>query len=276
MIKLGEKQSLKIVKETSFGYYLMEEDGDVEVLIPNQYILEGWNIGEEVEVFIYRDSEDRLLATTEEPKITLGELSMLKVVEMAKFGAFLDWGLKKDLFLPFKEQKGKIEKGKSYLVALYVDKSDRLCATMKISNRLVANSPYIIGDEVKGVIYHINKDMGAFVAVDNKYHGFIPNKELYGNYALGGEVKARVTEVREDGKLNLSIRKKAYLQMDDDSQMILDMLEEKDGTLPYNDKTDPEIIKKELFLSKRAFKRAIGRLLKEDKIVQSNDGIKLK
>jgi len=274
MIKLGQQQDLVISSKSAFGLYLSHEDEPAtEVLIPNKYVLEEWSVGDTIEVFVYKDSKDRLTATTETPKLMMGDIAYLEVVDITDIGAFMDWGLEKDLFLPFKQQTRKILKGKSYLVSLYIDKSDRLCATMDVYESLSTHSPYIIGDQVKGILYSLNPERGGFVAVDAKYHGFIPNKELYGEYTLGKEMTCRVTEVREDGKLNLSIRKKAYQQMDEDSLSIYTALDNNEGFLPYNDKTDPEVIKSVFGMSKRAFKRGVGRLLKEGKISQDENGM---
>ncbi|AOY78121.1 CvfB family protein [Clostridium formicaceticum] len=276
MIELGEVQKLEVVKFNEVGTYLSaKKDKHNSVLLPKKQVPEGLKIGDEIEVFIYRDSEDRLIATTKKPKIKLGELAFLSVVEVTKIGAFLDWGLEKDLFLPFKEQKGKMQKGREYLVGLYIDKSDRLCATMDIHKLLSSESPYKKDDRVRGRIYGINKDIGAFVAVDNKYQALIPKNELYGEYEYGDEVEARVAKVKEDGKLDLSLREKAHKQMDEDVKVILDKLKLKDGFLLLNDNSDPNKIKKELNMSKRAFKRAIGRLLKEGSIHQDEKGIKI-
>ena len=277
MIKLGENQKLKIIRNSEYGLFLnVDENAEgKDILLPNRYVDKAWDIGDIIDVFVYKDSKDRPVATTKNPKITLGEIALLKVVEITNHGAFLDWGLEKDLFLPFKEQIRKIITGNEYLVSLYIDKSERLCATMNVYDLLSADSEYSVGDEVSGIIYMMNNEMGAFVAIDEKYHGMISNKELYGDYTLGKEINCRVINIRDDGKLDLSIRKKSYIQMDDDAEMIYALLKEKDGFLPYNDTTAPDIIKKEFSLSKRAFKRAIGRLLKEEKITQDSEGIKL-
>lgn len=276
MILLGEIQKLKVKKKTSFGVYLGEGNGKgEEVLLPKKEIEGELKVGDEIEVFIYRDSEDRLIATTKRPKLTLGEVGLLKVKDITKIGAFLDWGLEKDLFLPFKEQTMKLIKGNKYLVGLYIDKSDRLCATMKIKDFLRTDSPYKENDWVKGTIYNINENIGAFVAVENKYQGLIPKKELVGVYKPGDEVSLRVTKVREDGRLNLSLREKFYLQIDRDAEIILKKLEEKGGFLPISDKSLPKDIKRELNMSKSAFKRAVGRLLKQKKIKFAKKGIEL-
>ncbi|AKL96281.1 RNA-binding protein [Clostridium aceticum] len=276
MIELGEVQKLEVVKSSEYGVYLSsKKDKNNSILLPKKQVPEGVEIGDEIEVFVYKDSEDRLIATTKKPKIKLGELAALRVVEVTKIGAFLDWGLEKDLLLPFKEQKGEVQEGSEYLVGLYIDKSDRLCATMEVHKLLSSESPYKKDDRVRGRIYGINEDIGAFVAIDNKYQGLIPKNELYGEYAYGDEVEARVTKVKEDGKLDLSLREKAYKQMDEDVKLILEKLKLKGGILLLKDDSDPEKIKKELNISKRAFKRAVGRLLKEGQIHLDEKGIKL-
>jgi predicted RNA-binding protein (virulence factor B family) len=230
-------------------------------------------VGDEIEVFVYKDSEDRIIATMKRPKITIGELAMLRVVENSKIGAFMDWGLDKDLLLPFKEQTYEVEKDGLYLVGLYVDKSNRLCATMDIYKMLSNESPYKENERVEGTIYQIHEDMGAFVAVNNKYSGLIPKKEFYGEYKCGDSVEVRIKKVREDGKLELSLRKEAYNQMNDDAAMILGRLELNGGKLSLNDNSRPEEINSELKMSKSAFKRAVGRLLKERKIKITEKGI---
>ena len=278
MIQLGKKQFLYVVKETDFGVYLGESITDTRnsILLPKRQVPIGIKKGDEIEVFVYKDSEDRVIATTKEPYISLYELAVLKVKETAKIGAFLDWGLDKDLLLPFKEQVGKVEVGKSYLVTLYIDKSKRLCATMKVYDCLESDSPFKKDDKVKGIVYGRREGIGAFVAVENKYHGLIPEKELFRPLKIGDVVEARVIRVREDGKLDLSIREKAYMQLEIDAKMIEKLLEEEGGFLPFHDKSDPEAIKREFGLSKASFKRAIGHLLKTGKIRMMEDGIEKK
>lgn len=267
MIELGKKQSLEVVKKVDFGVYLAEEAGSMDkVLLPKKQVPEGTENGSKMEVFIYRDSKDRLIATTNEPKLTLGELAVLTVKEVGKIGAFLDCGLEKDLFLPFKQQTKKVRPGEQVLVAMYIDKSSRLCATMNVYEYLKTDSPYQKEDTVKGVIYEISKNFGAFVAVDHQYSALIPAREFHGEYQIGDEVEARVTAVKSDGKLDLSIRQKAHLQMDEDAEYVMKVIDEFDGVLPFNDKVSPEIIQREFQMSKNAFKRAVGRLYKEGRI----------
>ena len=267
MIALGKIQTLKIVKKVDFGVYLAdEEDPSDKVLLPNKQVPSGAGIGDEIEVFIYRDSKDRMIATTNRPKLTLGEVARLKVAQNVRIGVFLDWGLEKDLLLPFREQTKKLREGEECLVALYIDKSDRLCATMKIYPYLRQDPAYNKDDRVSGYVYEISDNFGAFVAVDDIYSGLIPKKELYGNINVGDRINARVTEVKEDGKLTLSVREKAYLQIGQDAEKILQIIDSYDGVLPFSDKASPETIKRETQMSKNEFKRAVGHLLKERKI----------
>lgn len=274
MIELGKKQALMFVKKTDFGVYLGNEEE--KVLLPKRYLNCELEEGDALDVFIYRDSKDRLIATTEEPLITLGQVRSLKVKEITKIGAFLDWGLEKDLLLPFKEQTGKVSEGKSYPVALYIDRSNRLCATMKVYHFLKTNHNYKTGDTIRGTAYEKIEKFGMFVAVDDMFQGLIPNKELYGNISVGDEVKATVTKVHDDGKLQLALREPAYLSLNKDGEKILEMLRLSGGFIPLNDRSDPEIIKKEFDMSKAAFKRACGHLWKERKIEITPKGIYLK
>lgn len=268
MIKLGEKQTLVIVKKVEFGVYLAvsREEADERILLPAKQVPGEAQIGDEIEVFVYRDSKDRMIATTTVPKLVMGEVAELTVSQVTKFGAFLDWGLEKDLLLPYKQQLFKVRQGDSVLVSLYIDKSSRLCATMNVYQNLRADSPYKKDDQVKGRVYTISEEFGAFVAVDNMYSALIPKKEMYGTVSLGEDIMARVTEVKADGRLTLSIREKAYLQIEKDAQEVLSIIDSYDGVLPFNDKVSPEIIKRETGMSKNEFKRAVGNLLKAGKI----------
>ena len=234
---------------------------------------EGARPGDVLTVFVYRDSSDRMIATTNTPKLTLGS---------GTFACVPDWenwsiprlGTGKDLFLPFREQTSQVREGDECLAALYIDKSSRLCATMKIYPYLKKDSTYQKDDRVEGHVYEISKNFGAFVAVDDKYSGLIPMREMYGEIRVGDAVTARVTAVKEDGKLDLSIREKAYLQIEKDAQRVLELLESYDGVLPFNDKASPETIKRETQMSKNEFKRAVGNLLKAGKITITEKSIR--
>lgn len=269
-LKLGEKQTLVIVKKVEFGVYLaMKEAPDDKVLLPAKQVPAGAKVGDEVEVFLYRDSSDRLIATTKTPRLIMGQVALLTVVQIGKVGAFLDWGLEKDLFLPFKQQTRKVKAGDQVLASLYIDKSGRLCATMNVYEHLRTDSPYKKDDKVTGRIYEISKNFGAFVAVDDCFSALIPKKELFGATEppkIGEQVTARVVKVLEDGKLTLSIREKAYLQIQKDAEKIEKLLDSYEGSLPFNDKAAPEVITHETGMSKNEFKRAVGHLLKEGRI----------
>lgn len=273
-MKLGEKQVLTVVKQVDFGVYLGSDEE--RVLLPKSQVPAEVEIGDPLEVFLYKDSDDRLIATTKEPKITLGGLKVLTVVDTGKVGAFLDWGLDKDLLLPFKEQTAAVKKGDKIPVSLYIDKSERLCATMKVYHLLRTDSPYQKEDQVNGIIYDHSDQFGLFVAVDGMYSALIPKKEVHGNLTVGQEIQARVTAVKEDGKLNLSVREKIPQQMEVDAELILRSIQAYDGVLPFTDKASPEQIDEELGMSKAAFKRAVGRLLKAGKIEIQKDKIVLK
>ena len=269
MIELGKKQTLTVVKTVDFGVYLAEKDdkeGKDSVLLPAKQVPAGTKAGDELTVFIYKDSKDRLIATTREPMLQVGQTAVLKVSQVTRIGAFLNWGLEKDLLLPYHEQTTRMQEGKDVLVALYIDKSQRLCATMKVYHYLSTRTPYVVGDQVKGRVYEISGNFGVFVAVDDKYSALIPAREAAGKYRPGEILDLRVTEVKEDGKMNVTDRQKAYLQIEEDAESVLSVIDEFAGVLPFDDKASPEVIKREFGLSKNAFKRAIGHLLKEVKI----------
>ncbi|MBP3273419.1 MAG: S1 RNA-binding domain-containing protein [Butyrivibrio sp.] len=277
MIRLGEKQTLVVIKKVDFGVYLAEKAGSEEkVLLPVKQVPQGADLGSSIEVFIYKDSDDRLIATTSEPKIMLGDVRVLKVKETTRIGAFMDWGLEKDVLLPFKEQTAKVKAGDDVLCAMYIDKSSRLCVTMNVYKYLKSDSPYKKDDKVMGTVYEMSDNFGAFVAVDDIYSGLIAKKELYGNLKIGDRISARVVSVKEDGRLNLSVREKAYLQMDTDADKIFAMIEDNGGKLGFTDKASPDLIKEKTGMSKNEFKRAVGRLLKEGKIVIGETSIELK
>lgn len=266
MLEIGKRQLLTIVKKVDFGVYLAKEqeaDPEEKVLLPRKEVPENAQPGDEIEVFLYRDSKDRMIATVRQPKLSLGEVAVLRVKENGKIGAFLDWGLEKDLLLPFREQVRKVCPGEECLVALYLDKSKRLCATMKVYHYLRTDSPYEKDQKVTGTLYEISDNFGAFVAVDNCYSALIPKKEPLGNARVGDTVEARVTEVLKDGKLSLSLREKAYIQMNEDAQKLLKLLEKQGGELPVGDKSSPEKIKELTGMSKNEFKRAAGNLYKQ-------------
>ncbi len=269
MFQLGKRQELIIVKEVDFGVYLGENVNasmDERVLLPKKQVPTGSNIGDTVEVFLYKDSKDRIIATTSMPLLTVDEVGVLTVSQVTNIGAFLNWGLEKDILLPYKEQTKPVKQGEEVLVALYIDKSRRLAATMNVYEYLQKDSEYQKDDMVTGTVYQTSEEFGAFVAVDNKYSALIPKKEIYGTIKVGEKITARVTVVKPDGKLDLSIREKAYLQIEKDAQKILEIMDSYAGVLPFTDKAAPEVIKRETQMSKNEFKRAVGNLLKKGMI----------
>ncbi len=278
MLELGKKQSLLIVKELDFGVYLGETlnaSMDDRVLLPKKQVPQGSRTGDTIEVFLYKDSRDRIIATTNRPLLSVGEVGKLRVSQVTKIGAFLDWGLEKDVLLPYKEQTAKVQEGDEVLAALYVDKSSRLAATMKVYRYLECASGYEKDDTVRGTVYEIREDMGAFVAVDDRFSALIPRRELYGDIRVGDVVTARVAGVKEDGKLDLSVREKAYLQIEKDAVRLVEIMERHGGVLPFTDKADPDVIRRETDMSKNEFKRAVGNLLKGGRIVIEPGAIRL-
>lgn len=280
MIRLGQIQELQMVKKVEFGIYLspkedhsMNGNQEEKILLPGKQVPEGLEIGDSLEVFVYKDSKDRLIATTNTPYLTLGKVARLKVAQVTPVGAFLDWGLEKELLLPFKEQTKKVEEGEECVVALYTDKSNRMCATMKLYPYLKADSPYQKDDRVTGYLYELSEMFGAYVAVDDKYLALVPPKEMYGELQVGRQVEGRVVAVKEDGKLDLSIREKGHIQMETNAIKIMEQLEANGGKLPFHDKSSPEIIKAELGMSKSEFKRGVGNLLKAGKIKLTDQSI---
>ena len=274
MLVVGKKQKLRIISRKDFGVYLAEKEDaakEERVLLPVAQVPEKAAVGDELDVFLYRDSEDRMIATTREPRFQLGETAVLTVREVTKIGAFLDWGLEKDLFLPYREQTKRLREGEEVLAALYTDKSNRLCATMKVYPYLHTDPPYVIGDEVTGRVYETSRNFGVFVAVDDRYSALIPIREAQDVYVPGMILKLRVTEIKEDGKMTVSARKKAYQQIGDDAERVLEELRACEGELPFDDKASPEVIAARFGLSKAAFKRAVGHLLKEG-LIRKEDG----
>ncbi|MEB3072140.1 CvfB family protein [Parvimonas sp. C2] len=278
MYNLGEFQKLIIKRFKNNGAYIGLKDvknEKLDILLPKKEVLETDKVDDEIEVFVYKDNQARFVATRKNPKISLGKLETLEVMDISKIGAFLDWGLEKELFLPFKEQSMKLEKGRKYLVALYIDKSDRLCATMKIRDYLTSDSPYKEGEWVEGIIYSIHKDYGAFVAVDKKYDAMIENKDIVGVLEIGEPINFRISKVKKDGRLNLVLKNLSHIEINDNAEILFNIIKDRGGFLNLNDKSDPDRIKEICGMSKSSFKKAVGRLLKNQKIQFEGNGIKL-
>lgn len=280
MVDLGKRQTLEIKRLTSVGAFMNvpheETAKEDDILLPKKMVPKGAKVGDELEVFVLRDSSDRLLASTVFPKAEVGELAVMQVIDITKIGAFLDWGLEKDLFLPHDEMTRKPKLYEYYLVGVYLDKSNRLAATMKVKPFFKEHPPYKENDWVNGVVYSVHPEIGAFVLVEGKYDALIPNREQRGAHRPGEEIRARVTNVKPDGKIDLSTQNRAYEELDRDAQTIEDLLRDNEGFLRVNDKTKPGIIRSVFSMSKSQFKRAVGRLLKQGRVQFYEDGIKLK
>ena len=294
MIQLGKVQTLEVLRITSIGAYIGEAadplavfgsgsvtntssiTGTTDVLLPNNEIKTPLKKGDSVRAFVYLDSSDRPVATLKEPVLAIGRFALLEVMDVNNIGAFLDWGLPKQLFLPYKEQTDKLEPGRRVLVSLYVDRSKRLCATMKLYKLLRLDSEYKASDRVHGTVYEVSSEHGAYVAVDNLFSGMIPKKELVRKVRVGEQLELRVSRVLNDGKLELSLRDPGYLQIHADCDTILEALQNAPGgILPYNDSSSSEALRERFQMSKNSFKRAIGHLMKENRIEITDQGIKL-
>ena len=275
MIHIGELNTLTILRETDNGFYLIDKEEN-EVLLPNAYIKEGWAIGDEVEVFVFTDSEDRPTATTVVPKIKLDDFALLKVNEVNNIGAFLDWGLPKDLFVPFKEQKTKMREDKHYVVTMYLDyESERLVASSKIDSFLEFEDIHLTeGQEVEIIIYE-RTPLGFNCIINKLYKGLIYENEVFRNLNIGEHTIGYIKTVRDDNKIDVSLQKVGYVAQDENQEKILNILRGDAGYIGLTDKSKPEEIYEELKMSKKAFKKAIGGLYKQKLVWLKKDGIYL-
>ena len=280
MIKIGKRQKMIVDRFTSVGAYLteVEKEGeeleDISILLPNNELEEReLQEGDEVEVLRYMDSEDRPVATFRKTEALVGTLAKLEVTDVnPKLGAFMDWGLKKELLLPRGQQEIQVEVGKKYLVGIYEDSKGRLSATMKIYKFLLPSTSIKKNDIVSGTVYRIEPNIGVFVAVEDRYFGLIPKIEYFKDYKVGDEIEARVIRVREDGKIDLTPRERAYIQIDEDAELILGKMRLLGDSFGFTDKSSPEEIIDYFNMSKKAFKRAMGNLLKNGKVEKNEKG----
>jgi predicted RNA-binding protein (virulence factor B family) len=277
MIHIGTDNTLTIIRQTQHGLYLGTDVEGEEVLLPNKYVPRQFEIGQEVTVFVYLDHEQRPVATTLEPFIYINEFALLRVSHTNDVGAFLSWGLEKDLFVPFREQARKMETGKRYLVYLYLDeKTNRLVASSK-TNQFLSNDDLkvAVGDEVDLIISHIT-EAGINVIVNERYKGLMYRNEVYDDSLKPGDrMTGYVKNIRPDNKLDISLKKPGYEHVEPSAQQILNELQANRGFLRLNDDSHPEDIKSVLKMSKKTFKKAIGLLYKEKKIEIKDDGIYL-
>lgn len=279
MPKLGKMQKLVIKRITSIGAFLndtIETDDNTDILLPKKYLKKDKVVGDKIEVFVYKDNQNRPIATTKKSKIELGGLAILQVIDTTKIGAFLDWGLDKDLLLPFEEQIGTIKKHSYHLVGLYIDKSDRLTATMKVDDFFENDIKLKENDWVNGEVYSFNSDIGAFILVEGKYNGMLPNVEIMGIPRIGDNVRLRVKHIKEDGKIDLTTSNRSHIELNKDADQIYSILKDNGGFLRVDDKSDPKIIRRVFNMSKGQFKKSIGRLYKQRKIIFKDNGIMIK
>jgi uncharacterized protein len=277
LIPIGQHQELTILRHTSVGLYLGDEEETEDVLLPNKYCPEDFEIGEKLNVFVYRDYEERKIATNLEPKILMHRFAFLRVASVSNVGAFLDWGLEKDLMVPFREQRQKMEEGRWYIVYLDLDKeTDRLYATNKIEKRLQNDTLTVAEGEATEVMIMKKTDLGFSVIVNQQHEGLIFENEIFSKLNIGDKVKAYVKQIRDDNKIDISLQPIGFENFNDPNcELILSKLKADKGLLTVTDNSTPEEIYAAFGISKKAFKKAVGTLYKQRKIVLQPDGIKL-
>ncbi len=275
MLHLGIKNTLRILRGTGVGMFLGDDEGN-DVLLPKKYVPENAIVGDDIEVFIYRDSEDRIIATNLEPKIQLNQFACLQVKSVTAIGAFLDWGLEKDLFVPFREQNKKMEEGRWYAVYLYLDEeTDRLVASCKVNRYFEKeNIDLQIGQEVDLLIFE-ETDMGLNAVINNRYKGLIYENEIFQRIKVGTRIKGFVKNIREDNRVDLSLQKQGYANVEPNAERILEKLKANNGFLDVTDKSDANYVMYQLEMSKKTFKKAIGALYRQKIIRIEDDGIYL-
>jgi uncharacterized protein len=275
MLKIGEYNKLKIVKELDFGLYLDGLDKG-EILLPRRYVPKQFEINEEIDVFIYTDSEDRLIATTQNPKAIVGDFALLKMISKNSFGAFYDWGLPKDLFVPKKEQREDMVVGRSCIVYIYLDAlTERVVASAKAKKFLNLETPEFQNGEEVDLLILKKTDLGFKAIINSAFSGVLYENEIFVPLKVGQQIKGYIKNIREDGKIDLSLQKFGFALVDDLAEKILERLKDEDGYLNINDKSSPEDISAMFGVSKKAFKKAIGQLYKDRTITIEEDGIKI-
>ena len=274
MVAIGDYNDLEIIKQVDFGVYLDSDDG--EILLPAKYLPAQYQLGDRIRVFVYRDSEDRIIATTLEPKARVGDFAALPVKDATNYGAFLDWGLEKDLFVPFSNQRDKMQPGRTYLVYLYLDEnSDRIVATAKYEKYLRQDSPQLSeGQEVDLLVAGFS-DLGIKVIINNQYLGMLYKNEVFRPLSVGDKTRGYIRKIREDHKIDVSLQKAGYEEVSDAADLVLDKLKAAGGKLALSDKSSPEEIYAALGMSKKTFKKAIGSLYREGKITLSEASIQV-
>lgn len=274
MINVGTYNELEVVKELDFGIYLRE--GDVEILMPTKWVPKGTKIGDFLNVFIFRDSDDRLIATTVKPLATADTFAFLEVKQVNNIGAFLDWGMDKDLLVPFREQPMRMDPGKNYVVFVYVDEeTNRLVASAKLNRYIERENIEVREGDIVELLIYSETDLGFNAIINNRYSGLIYKNEIYEAIRVGDKVQGFVKCVREDNKIDLSLQKSGYELVDDVKWRILKMMKEENGFLSLSDNSTPEEIKAKLQISKKAFKKAVGALYRERLVKLTEKGVQL-
>ncbi len=276
MIEIGKNHLLRILKDIGTGLYLAHEEDEEPVFLPNKYAPRDWEVGDELKVFVYKDSQERLVATNEEPKIKLNKFAYLRVKELSKHGAFLDWGLEKDLFVPHRQQAREMLEGHRYIVYMFLDEhSDRLVGSTKYNRFLEENAPSVkVGEKVDLLITE-RTEIGVNVIVNHRYKGLLYKNELFKDIRKGDRQTGYVKHIREDGKIDVSLQQQGYGYIQSNAQLVLDKITRNDGFLALTDKSSPEEIALQLEMSKKAFKKTIGALYKQRKIRLATEGIYL-
>lgn len=275
MAELGKKSKLTVLKQVDFGLYL--DGGDLgEILIPKRYVPKGCEVDDELEVFLYLDSEDRIIATTEEPYAQVGECASMKVVSAGKFGSFVDWGLSKDLLVPFKEQRTPMQIGRSYTVFVFIDATGRIAASSKLSAFLKeTNDGSFIDGQMVDLQIASRSDMGYKAIIDGRYLGLIHNSDVLRPIEIGAKVEGYIKNIRDDGRIDLTIQARGEEAIDALAKEILEFLAEEGGTSPLTDKSNPDEIYKTFKVSKSQYKKALGQLYKAKRIMLSKYEIRL-
>ncbi len=273
-MKVGEYNELEVVKELDFGIYFRE--GDVEILMPTKWVPQGTKIGDTLNVFVFRDSDDRLIATTVKPFATADTFAFLEAKQVNEVGAFMDWGMDKDLLVPFREQAQRMEQGKSYVVFVYLDEeTDRLVGSTKLSRFIIREDVDVQEGDIVDLLIYSETDLGYNAIVNDLYTGLIYKNEIYEAIRVGDKMQGFVKRVREDEKIDLSLQKSGYELVDDVKWKILKLIKEEKGFLALNDNSTPEEIKAKLQISKKAFKKAIGALYRERLVKLTDKGVEL-
>ena len=273
-VNVGQFNSLKVSRKVDFGFYL--DNGAEGILLPKRFAPHTLRIGDELEVFVYHDSDNRLVATTQKPLAVMGEIIKMKVVAVTKLGAFLDWGLMKDLFVPKSQQLGGMREGQEYLVKLYMDEmTGRVAATEKIESQLSNDQLTVKEKDIVDLVAYRQSELGWIMIINNKHTGVLHSNEVFTSLQPGDKHKGFIKTIRPDNKIDVVLGKPGFQKVEDEVSKMLRLLEENNGYLPYHDKSDPQEIYDFFGMSKKTFKMTTGNLYKQQKIEFTKTGIKL-